>query len=78
MERRSAGRAGYWAAAWAFTFAAVSFYWAAGGDVGLTTLARELRDEARQRHAGFVTLLWATGGLKVLAGAWPVGGRACS
>ena len=67
-SRRTAGRAAYGAAAWAFLFAAVSFYWAAGGDLGLTTLSRGLREKALERDPAFVALVWMTGGLKVLAG----------
>ncbi len=67
-RRRSTEWIGYAAAGWGFAFAAVSFYWAAGGTVGLGTLARTLRDQAVTRDPGFVTVIWVTGGLKVLAG----------
>jgi len=54
------------AAAWALAFAGLSFYWAAGGRLGLGTLALALRDKTLAREQGFVALLWFTGALKVL------------
>ncbi len=68
LQRQVAGTPGYWAAAWAFAFAALSFYWAAGGDLGMTILSREIRENAQERDPAFVALVWVTGGLKVLAG----------
>jgi hypothetical protein len=41
----------YSAAAWAFAFAAVSFYWGLGGTVGLDTLSLELEQDAREGGA---------------------------
>lgn len=67
-RRRSTTWTGDAAAGWAFAFAAVSFYWAAGGRVGLDTLAKSLRDQAVARDQGFVTVIWITGILKMLAG----------
>jgi len=60
--------AGHAAAAWAFLFAALSFYWAAGGRAGTGTLARVVREPVLDREPGFVAIVWATGILKVLAG----------
>jgi hypothetical protein len=57
-----------WAAAWALLFAAMSFYWALGGTVGLDTLGVELEREARAREPDTIALVWVTGLLK-LAGA---------
>lgn len=54
------------AAARALAFAGLSFYWAAGGRLGLGTLALALRDKTLAREQGFVALLWFTGALKVL------------
>lgn len=59
---------GYAAATWAFLFAALSLYWAAGGDAGLGTLAEGIREPALARDPSFVAILWATVVLKVLAG----------
>ncbi|MBA3282396.1 MAG: DUF3995 domain-containing protein, partial [Acidimicrobiia bacterium] len=53
-------------AGWALAFAGLSFYWAAGGRLGLGTLALALRDKTLAREQGFVALLWFTGALKVL------------
>jgi Protein of unknown function (DUF3995) len=61
-------RPAYAAAAWALVFAAMSFYWAAGGTVGLETLGVELEREARARDPDTIALVWATGGLKVVGG----------
>ncbi|MGH2410134.1 MAG: DUF3995 domain-containing protein, partial [Chloroflexota bacterium] len=55
--------AGYAACMWAFVFAAVSFYWAAGGAAGVDTLGSTIT-----RLPGIVALLWVTGALKVLGG----------
>ena len=60
--------AGYAACAWALAFALLSFYWAAGGMIGVKTLSTDLRHDAEVRSAGFVALVWATGVLKVGAG----------
>jgi hypothetical protein len=56
-----------WAAfgAWAFTFAAVSAYWALGGEVGTETIAADI---ARIPLASDRVVVWATAGLKALAG----------
>jgi hypothetical protein len=56
------------AAAWAFLFAAMSFYWAAGGMTGVETLGNEIERLARDREPGFVAEVWVTGVLKVLGG----------
>jgi Protein of unknown function (DUF3995) len=60
--------AAYAAAAWAFLFAVPSFYWAAGGEIALDTLAVELERDARERDSGTVALTWFTGALKVVGG----------
>jgi Protein of unknown function (DUF3995) len=49
-------------------FAAISFYWAAGGTVGLETLGAEIEREALAREPETVALVWLTGGLKVVGG----------
>jgi len=58
----------YGAAAWALVFAAMSFYWAAGGSIGASTLSDAIVEPARAREPGFVAVLWATGALKAIAG----------
>jgi Protein of unknown function (DUF3995) len=54
------------AAAWALAFAAISFYWAAGGEVGLETVGEEIERDALAREPDAIALVWVTGGLKVL------------
>lgn len=58
----------YAACAWAFAFAAMSFYWAAGGTAGADTLGPAVTDPALARDPGFVALLWGTGALKLAGG----------
>jgi Protein of unknown function (DUF3995) len=62
-------RAAYAAAAWALLFAAMSFYWALGGTLGLDTLGNELEREARAREPETLALVWVTGLLKVAGAA---------
>jgi Protein of unknown function (DUF3995) len=57
------------AAAWALAFAGVSFYWAAGGEVGLETVGEEIERDALARDPDAIALVWVTGGLKVLGAA---------
>lgn len=59
-------RAAYAASAWALVFAAMSFYWAGGGTVGLDTLGNELERDALAREPDTIALVWVTGFLKVL------------
>jgi uncharacterized protein DUF3995 len=56
--------AGYAAAIWSLLFAAVSFYWAAGGAAGADTIGPAIAQMAVARDPGFITVLWATGALK--------------
>ncbi len=58
----------YAACAWAFVFAAMSFYWAAGGMAGVDTLGASIKDLSLTRPASFIALLWITGSLKVVGG----------
>lgn len=53
------------ACAWAFAFAAVSAYWALGGDVGIETIAADI---TRVPLANNPAIVWGTAGLKALAG----------
>jgi hypothetical protein len=61
-------RPAYAACAWAFLFAAMSFYWALGGMVGVETLGVEIERQARERDPGLLATTWITGGLKAAAG----------
>ena len=54
----------YGAAVWAFAFAALSAYWALGGEVGRRTIAADI---ARIPLANDLLVVWATAGLK----GWP-------
>jgi len=49
-------------------FAAMSFYWAAGGTVGGDTIGNVIRTPALARDPTFVAILWTTGALKAIAG----------
>jgi Protein of unknown function (DUF3995) len=74
-------RAAYAAAAWALLFAAMSFFWALGGTLGLDTLGNEIEREARDRDPDTIAVVWVTGFLKVLGAVlalalvMPWGGR---
>jgi Protein of unknown function (DUF3995) len=68
VSPRSTPWAAYTACAWALAFAAMSFYWAAGGTAGADTLGPAITMLGLTRAPGFVALLWATGALKALAG----------
>ncbi len=56
-RRHSSTWTGTAAAGWAFAFEASSFYWAAGGRIGIDTLAKTLRDQAVARDQEFITLI---------------------
>jgi hypothetical protein len=65
---RPTGWAGYAACAWAFVFAALSFYWAAGGTAGTATIGPAIAQPVLARDPTWVALMWGTVALKVLAG----------
>jgi hypothetical protein len=56
----------YAAALWSFVFAFISLYWAAGGTVGVATLGDDIN--SLKNDSWFITLVWLTGFLKILAG----------
>ncbi len=58
--------AAYAACAWALIFAAVSFYWAAGGTIGADTNAPAIARHVLAREPGWVALIWLTGCLKLI------------
>jgi hypothetical protein len=72
LEGRGQGRslawAGYAAAAWAFLFAAASFYWALGGRIGLESIGPAITEPALAGDPTILALVWITGALKVVAG----------
>jgi hypothetical protein len=57
--------AAYGAAAWAIVFALMSFSWALGGRVSLSTQALAIQDQIDD--PGFVAVLWVTGFMKAFA-----------
>src|SRR5665811_243742 len=57
-----------YAFAWSLLFGIASLYWAAGGTIGLSTLAQAIQDRARDKDAGFLILTAVTGVLKIGAG----------
>jgi uncharacterized protein DUF3995 len=65
---RYAAWVAYAACAWAFVFAALSFYWAAGGTAGAETIGEAVTKPVLARDPGWIALLWATGALKALGG----------
>jgi hypothetical protein len=60
--------AGYAAAIWAFLFAAMSFYWALGGRIGLDTIGDAITRPALAGDPTILAIVWITGALKVVAG----------
>jgi Protein of unknown function (DUF3995) len=60
--------AGYAAAIWAFLFAAMSFYWALGGRIGLETIGDAITRPALAGDPTILAIVWITGALKVVAG----------
>ena len=65
------------AAAWCVAFGLLSLYWAAGGTLGVDQLAVSLQERAKERQAGFVALVTATGLAKLLGAIVPLW-RSCS
>ena len=63
---RSTTWAGYAACVWALSFAAISFYWAAGGTAGSDTIGPTITNMAHD--PAFIAVLWVTGTLKLLGG----------
>ena len=56
----------YLACAWALIFAVPSFYWAAGGTFGLSTLGEEITN--LQSESWFAIFVWLTAFVKVALG----------
>jgi hypothetical protein len=59
---------GYAACVWSLLFAAISFYWAAGGTAGADTIGDAITEPALAREPMWVAILWASAVFK-LAGA---------
>lgn len=58
----------YAAASWAFAFAAISFYWAAGGTFGANSVGKVILSIAMSDRVLFSLVLWADGVAKTLLG----------
>ena len=56
---------------WTLLFAAMSFYWASGGMIGVESLGGAIYEKAMERDPEFAAVVWATGFVK-LAGAIPL------
>jgi hypothetical protein len=67
--------------AWSLAFGLLSLFWAAGGEIGLGTLAQAIQDSAREGDDAMRLTTAVTGVLKIAAGLValaaprPVGGR---
>lgn len=58
-----------WAAfGWSLVFGLTSLYWAAGGTIGLSTLAETIQDRSRDGDTAFLLVTAVTGVLKIGAG----------
>lgn len=58
----------WWAFVWSLVFGLISLYWAAGGTIGISTLAQTIQDAARNEDAAMLILTAFTGVLKIGAG----------
>ncbi|ELY53538.1 hypothetical protein C491_21656 [Natronococcus amylolyticus DSM 10524] len=65
-HRSSTVRIAYAATGWWVAFAALSFYWAAGGTIGVSTLGAGIGALAAEREPWFVATVAATGVLKLV------------
>lgn len=50
---------------WTLIFAFMSFYWAAGGMIGVKSLGGQIYQIALHRNSGFILVVWATGVVKL-------------
>lgn len=51
---------------WTLIFAGMSFYWAAGGMIGVRSLGGEIYQKALNQDPSFIPIVWATGVVKLL------------
>lgn len=65
---RKAAFVAYAAFVWALLFALMSFYWAAGGRLGLETLGEGFASAEFSSDPTLIALTWVTGVLKLVAG----------
>src|SRR5690625_2236392 len=55
----------YTGIAWTVLFAFMSFYWAAGGMIGVKSLGGEIYQKALDRDQDFIPIVWGTGIIKL-------------
>lgn len=65
---RQATRYAYAAFTWALVFTLMSFYWAAGGRLGLETLGEGFATSGFTSNPTLIAMTWITGILKLVAG----------
>ncbi|MBJ9993628.1 DUF3995 domain-containing protein [Paenibacillus sp. S28] len=53
---------------WCVLFAIISFYWAGGGMIGVNTLGGFIYNQAIEREASFIAMVWLTGFVKLCGG----------
>lgn len=53
---------------WTVLFAAMSFYWATGGMIGVESLGGSIYQKALDRDPEFIPMVWVTGVVKLLGG----------
>ncbi|GIO57606.1 hypothetical protein BK138_25010 [Paenibacillus rhizosphaerae] len=53
---------------WCLLFAIISFYWAGGGMIGVNTLGGFIYNQAIEREASFIAMVWLTGFVKLCGG----------
>lgn len=58
----------WWAFVWSVAFGAISLYWAAGGTIGISTLAQTIQEAARNEDGEMLILTAVTGVLKIGGG----------
>lgn len=57
---------------WALLFAALSWFWAPGGTIGIDTIGGILEAQGRARDPDLIAILWITGALKALLAIPPL------
>ncbi|MCJ8013223.1 DUF3995 domain-containing protein [Paenibacillus sp. KQZ6P-2] len=55
----------YLGVTWSLLFAVMSFYWAAGGMIGVESLGGEIYKKAMERDPAFISVVWVTGVVKL-------------
>lgn len=55
---------------WTIIFAAMSFYWAMGGMVGVRSLGGAIYEMSLDPEPSFIVIVWLTGFVKLLGAVW--------